>query len=98
MKWLTIDFIKQHSRIDICDDVELLELYGNSAEETVLNICNRSLEDLIEQYGEVPSPLYQAALMLVDIGYQHRTPASAQQMHAVPYAFDMMVKPYIKLT
>ena len=38
MKWLKIDYIKQHSRIDYdCED-GLLELYGESAEETVLNV------------------------------------------------------------
>ena len=31
MKWLTIEYIKQHSRIDYdCED-ELLELYGEAA-------------------------------------------------------------------
>ena len=33
----------------------------------MLNICNRSYENLIDEYGEVPAPLYQASLMLVDV-------------------------------
>ena len=38
MKWLTLDWIKQHSRIDFdCED-DLLELYGEAAEEAVLNV------------------------------------------------------------
>ena len=46
MKWLTLSLIKAHSRIEYdCED-SLLELYANAAEETVLNIVNRSYEEL----------------------------------------------------
>jgi uncharacterized phage protein (predicted DNA packaging) len=98
MKWLTIDWIKQHSRIDFDCENELLELYGEDAEETVLNLCNRTMEDIIEQYGQVPKPLYVAALMLVETSYTQRAPISMQNLYTVPYAFDMKVKPYMKLT
>ena len=97
MKWLTLEWIKKHSRIDFdCED-ELLELYGEDAEQTVLNIINRSFDDLIEQYGEAPKPLYVAALMLVEVSYTQRAPISQQNMYVVPYAFDMKIKPYMKL-
>ena len=98
MKWLTIDWIKQHSRIDFDCENELLELYGEDAEETVLNLCNRTMEDIIEQYGQVPKPLYVAALQLVEVNYTHRSPNSMNNLYAVKYSFDMKVKPYMKLT
>lgn len=98
MKWLTLDWIKAHSRIDFdCED-ELLGLYGEAAEEAVLNTCNRSYEDIIENFGDVPKPLYNAALMLVETSYTQRAPFSQQNMYKVPYAFDMMVKPYMRLS
>ena len=98
MKWLTIDWIKQHSRIDIdCED-ELLELYGEDAEETVLNLINRSYEEVMELWGTVPKPLYVAALMLVEVDYNHRSPDAINNMYAVKYGFDMKIKPYMKLT
>ena len=97
MKWLTIDYIKQHSRSDFdCDD-ELLELYGVAAEDSVLNLCSRQYDDLIDTYGEVPPALYQASLMLVDVSYTHRSPVSPQNMSIVPYSFELLVKPYVKL-
>ena len=98
MKWLTIDWIKQHSRIDFNCENDLLELYGDDAEQTVLNICNRTLEEIIETYGQVPSPLYVAALQLVEVNYTHRSPNSMNNLYAVKYSFDMKVKPYMKLT
>jgi uncharacterized phage protein (predicted DNA packaging) len=98
MKWLTLDWIKRHSRIDFdCED-DLLELYGESAEDTVLNVIARSYTEVIEHYGEVPKPLFVAALMLVEVSYTQRAPITQQNMYTVPYAFDMMVKPYMKLT
>jgi hypothetical protein len=51
----------------------------------------------VEVYGHIPAPLYHAALLLVDNSYQNRTPASPQQLYAVPYGFDLLVKPYMKL-
>ena len=98
MKWLSIDYIKQHSRIDFdCED-GLLELYGESAEDAVLNVCNRTYDDFVAVYGHIPAPLYHAALVLVDSSYQNRTPTSMQQLYTVPYSFDMLVKPYMRLT
>lgn len=98
MKWLSIDYIKQHSRIDFdCED-QLLEMYGDSAEDTVLNVCNRTYDDLVAVYGHIPAPLYHAALMLVDTSYAQRGAVSQQQLYAVPYGFDLLVKPYMRLT
>ena len=97
MKWLTLDWIKAHSRIDFNNEDELLTLYGESAEDTVLNVIARSYTEVVEHYGEVPKPLYMAALMLVEVSYTQRAPITQQNMYTVPYAFDMMVKPYMKL-
>ena len=101
MKFLTFDQIKAQLRLDdqqALDEHDILVLYGEAAEEMVLNTCNRTMEDIVEQYGNVPKALVQAGLMLVGQSYQHREPASPQNLYAVPYAFDMMVKPYMRLT
>ena len=101
MKFLTFDQIKAQLRLDDEQfeyERDLLELYGDSAEDMVLNTCNRTVTDIFEQYGVVPKALVQAGLMLVAQSYQHREPASPQNLYAVPYAFDLLLKPYIKLT
>lgn len=101
MKYLTFEQIKAQLRLDD-EQAELertlLEMYGESAEETVLNLLNRTMEDVIEQYGKVPNPIVHAALMLVDNAYKERSPISPQSMSVVPYAFDLMLKPYMRLT
>ena len=101
MKFLTIDQIKAQLRLDdeqALEEHDLLELYGEAAEDMVLNTMNRTMEDIIEQYGVVPKALVQAGLMLVAQSYQHREPASPQNLYTVPYAFDLLVKPYMRLT
>ena len=98
MKWLTLDYIKKHSRIDYDIEDSLLELYGNAAEETVLNYLNRDYHDIITEYGEIPAAIMQASLMLVDHSYTQRSPVSPINMSYVPYTFDALVLPYIHLT
>jgi uncharacterized phage protein (predicted DNA packaging) len=101
MKFLTFDQIKAQLRLDdqqAEDEHDLLVLYGEAAEDAVLNICNRTITDIYEQYGTVPKTLVQAGLMLVAQSYQHREPASSQNLSAVPYTFDLLLKPYMRLT
>lgn len=99
MKWLDLDMIKDQLRIEHDDTTEdkLLTRYGNAAEETVLNLCATTTEQLVEKYGEVPVPLIQGALMLVDVSYQYRSPVSDRNFSAVPYTFDLLIKPYMIL-
>ena len=103
MEYLILEYIKKHSRIDFdCED-DLLELYGNSAENAMAQVLNRGKDatemvaSLTEDYGKVPDPIMHATLELVDASYQHRSPADAQQMYYVLYGFDFKVKPYMKL-
>ena len=48
MKWLTLTLIKQQLRLeqDYHDEDALLELYGGSAENTILQCTNRTVDEL----------------------------------------------------
>ena len=102
MKWLTIDYIKAHSRICCdCED-DLLNMYGGSAEEMIANYLNRGTlaecdSSLREEYGKIPTNIMHAALMLVDVSYTYRSPITPTSLHVVPYTFDILIKPYMKL-
>jgi hypothetical protein len=98
MKFLTIDYIKQHSRIDFdCED-GVLATYGASAENTLLAYIRRTLDNVRDMNdGDIPPDMYHAALMLTEQAYNHRGPVSPTNMSVVGYAFDMKVKPLMRL-
>lgn len=99
MKWLDLNQIKQQLRIepDYTDEDTLLTKYGESAEDTILNICRRTYDDFLSEYGKIPSDIVEASLLLVTVSYEHRAAVTQYQMYSVRYAFDMKVKPYMKL-
>ena len=100
MRWLTLADIKDQLRIehDFTLEDDILEVYGESAEDSVLDIIRRSYTEVIETYGNVPTPLVHASLMLVDLSYKERGPVSSQNLYQVPYAVDFKLKPYMKLS
>lgn len=99
MKWLTLERVKKHLRLDASNTQEddLLQLYATAAEDTILNLCNRSYDCLLECYGDVPKPIQNASLLLVENQYTQRSVVSPTNLSAVPYSFDLLVKPYMIL-
>ena len=102
MKWLTFELIKAQLRLDN-EQAELertlLELYGEAAEETILAMTNRTEASLRTLGGgKIPNRAVKASLLLVDLSYKERSPISAQNMSVVPYSFDLLIKPLMRLT
>ena len=62
MKWLTLDEIKDQLRIEHDFDLEdtKLTLYGESAEQAILDLCRRTYDDFIDNYGAIPPARLQA--------------------------------------
>jgi uncharacterized phage protein (predicted DNA packaging) len=108
MKFLKLDEIKDQCRIEQDFDLEntLLNAYGAAAENALLRICNRSYDDLLENFGEndgkggkvVPEDFRVAALMLAKHLYKHRGPTENVSVSMVPYTLDQLIKPFMRLT
>ena len=101
MKFLTFEQIKQQLRLDdeqATAEQSILEMYAASAEDSVLNIIRRSYDDVVETFGSVPTPIKHAALMLTDTWYQHRAPITPGSVAMVPYTYDLLLKPYMRLS
>ena len=97
MNILDLDSVRKHLRIDSnCED-DVLEMYIDSAEETILQLIRRTQHDLIEEYGEVPAPVRHAIMLLVSHSYNNREPASATSQAIGLYGFEVMLKPYMRL-
>ena len=101
MKFLTFEQIKAQLRLnDEQATLEQTRLEGMAmaAEEAVLTIMRRSLVDVILTYNGLPQRLIQVTLLLVDEWYQHRSSVEQGQLSPVPYAFDFMLKPMMRLS
>lgn len=108
MKFLTLNEIKDQCRIehDFTMEDTLLTAYGNAAENALLRICERTYDNLLEEFGEddgeggksCPSDFYMAALMLAEHLYEHHGPTEGITLSAVPYSLDFLIKPFMKLT
>lgn len=99
MKFLTFDQVKAQLRLDDTQAEEeriIITAHADAAEDAVLNVCNRTITDIFETYGQIPSGLVVAALLLTDDMYNHRGTISPTSVQHLP-AFDINVKPYIKL-
>lgn len=101
MVFLTLSYIKQHSNYNYNIEDERLELYGNAAEGMLTQYLNRGktagemAESLINEYGEIPSEIMQAGLILIDVSFQTREPIDIDSLYMIPYSFDKLLKPYI---
>lgn len=96
LKWLSLEDIKAQLRIEANDTAQdkLLTRYGKSAEQALLNACDRTYQSLIDEYEEIPDDLYVAGLLLTTHLYEHRSPTTNVTLSMVPYSLDMYWKPY----
>jgi uncharacterized phage protein (predicted DNA packaging) len=96
MKFLTLDLVRAYCRIDDDCENELLATFAEGAEETVFDLLNKTYEEVMEEYGKIPTPLIEAALMLVDVSYENRSLLTMQNLFIAPYTIDAKLRPYMK--
>lgn len=97
LKWLNIDAIHQHCRIDFnCEDAEL-EQYGIAAEQAILDLTRRTFENFIDTYGRIPDPIFNVSLLLVQSLYKNRDAEEQRDSKEIAFGFSFMVKNYMYL-
>ena len=96
MTIVTLKEIKNNSRIEGDAENDYLESLGETAEVTVLNLIERTQEDIEAEFGKVPAPIRHAILMYADHLYNHRGIVNPTALYNVPYSIDAMSKPYIR--
>ena len=98
LKWLSIDAIHAHCRIDFaCEDAEL-EQMGIAAEHAILDLTRRTFDNFIDTYGRIPDPIYNATLLLVQSLYKNRDAEEQRDSKEIAFGFSFMVKNYMVLT
>ena len=101
LKVVTLEELKAQMREDFDGEDELIRLYGEAAEDAVIGATRRTFEELVamaEGNEGFPARLMVAILMLAAHSHRNREPVEAVAQNAVPYAFDMYIKPYVKLS
>ena len=103
LKVVTLEELKAQMREDFDGEDELIALYGEAAEDAVIGATRRTYDELVEMgqnEGGVgfPSRLKVAILMLAAHSHRNREPVAAIAQNAVPYAFEMYIKPCVKLS
>ena len=98
LKWLSIDAIHAHCRIDFnCEDAEL-EQMGITAEQAILDLTRRTYENFIDTYGRIPDPIFNASLLLGQSLYKNRDAEEQRDSKEIAFGFSFMVKNYLVLT
>ena len=98
LKWLNLDAIHQHCRIDFnCEDAEL-EQMAMTAEQAILDLTRRTYENFIDTYGRIPDPIFNASLLLVQNLYNNRDAEEQRDSKEIAFGFSFMVKNYMVLT
>ena len=99
MAVVSLALFKKHVRADdFADDDEYLQHLLDTAESAVITATNRTQEELARMgYGNLPTPIKHAIMMLGAHWYNQRESVSSVQMHAVPDSLQALIKPYRKL-
>ena len=102
LQMVTLEELKAQMRVDFDDDDALITLYGQASEEAVRTYCCRSTAELTEENerrgGEgLPYGPRLCVLLLSAHLYRMREPVSSLQHVCVPYTYDYLLKPWVKL-
>ena len=88
LKFLDLDFVKAHLRIDEdTPDAEIL-LYAAAAEQEALNFLERSLESIYEEFGQIPPDIILACLCHIGTSYKYRETVTDRTLHRLPYMWE----------
>lgn len=105
LRIVSLDALKRQMKIDFEEEDDLIVMYGVAAEDAIINATRRSYEELVMENRKRKSDEKRRVSANVvyrhpDDGaqlYKNREPVSSLSQAVVPYTFDYMLKPWIKL-
>lgn len=97
MQVISVEEIMTNSRIDTSDENEYIESIGEVAEETIINACNTTWDDVTAEYGYIPYGLKHACLLYADYLYTHRGATTNINVNVLPLGIPALISKYRKL-
>lgn len=94
--FLTLDTLKKHLNIDsdFTEDDEYIIQLGNVAEAITEKHIDTSFEDIVNESGELPSPVLQAMLLMVGTLYANRESVGYSNVSKIPLAYEYLLSLY----
>ena len=95
MKYLTLTDIKKQLNIDteFTDDDTFLTKLGDVAESIVARHIDYDLDELVDN-EVLPSPIYQACLLMVGNLYANRESISFTTPQKMPFSYEYLLATY----
>lgn len=93
---IDLERIKKHLNIDsgYTDDDEYITYLETVAEQIVEKHIDTTLEDLIAENGEVPTPLLQCMLLIIGNLYDNRESVAYSNVIEVPNTLSYILSMY----
>lgn len=95
--YVTVEEIKKQTNVDFNDDDLYIAGLIDVAEISVANYINSPLSEHVV-LGVLASPIKQAILLVAANLYENREPVSYGQAAVVPFTFNYLLMPYVRLT
>ena len=93
---IELERIKNHLNIDsgYTDDDDYITYLETVAEQIVEKHIDKTLEDIIAEDGEVPTPLLQAMLLIIGNLYDNRESVAYNNVVEVPNTLSYILSMY----
>ena len=99
MTYITLEEVKAQCRVEDNTEDTMLGIYGNAAEEAVIHETGWTADELVSQNdGAMPDRLRLAMRLIAAHWFRVRESVTGVAPHAVPYAYEYLVKPFTKLS
>ena len=94
--YLTLNQIKKHLNIDedFCEDDCYLISLGEVAERVVEKHIDVKLSDVVDEEGQLETPLLQAMLLFVGDLYANRESVAYTSVNDIPFSYDYILSLY----
>lgn len=93
---LNLKRAKDHLNIEneFTDDDEYIQSLINVSYDVVNKHINNSIEDVVNENGDIPTPLEHAMLLMIGNLYQNREIASFANATRLPYNYEYLLNFY----
>lgn len=96
MAYVTLTDLKSHLRVEVSADDAYLTSLISVAEQAIANELGKDLEYYEDSDNHIPTPLYQAVMILCGDLYNNRESVAFATPYELPRSLGYLLAPYVK--